>query len=91
MVASLGKFKRISICDIAKEAWHILEVTHEETKIVKNSKLLLLTIKFDEIKEKAERAPMVLPKTPILSSSLFQPRLLLSSIDASSNGFEVYS
>ncbi|KAG2667762.1 hypothetical protein I3760_15G130800 [Carya illinoinensis] len=50
MAVSPEEFKRISMCEIAKEAWDILEVTHEGTKIVKNSKLQLLTSKFEEIK-----------------------------------------
>ncbi|XP_042973013.1 uncharacterized protein LOC122304816 [Carya illinoinensis] len=50
MAVSPEEFKRISMCEVAKVAWKILEVTHEETKTVKNSKLQLLTTKFEEIK-----------------------------------------
>ncbi|KAG2674458.1 hypothetical protein I3760_13G136600 [Carya illinoinensis] len=50
MAVSSEEFKRISMCEIAKEAWDILEVTHEGTRIVKNSKLQMLTSKFEEIK-----------------------------------------
>ncbi|KAG2720351.1 hypothetical protein I3760_02G031800 [Carya illinoinensis] len=50
MAVSSEEFKRISMCEIAKEAWDILDVTHEGTIIVKNSKLQMLTSKFEEIK-----------------------------------------
>jgi translation initiation factor 2 alpha subunit (eIF-2alpha) len=36
----------------ANEAWSILEVTHECTKIVKNSKLQMLTSRFENIRMK---------------------------------------
>jgi hypothetical protein len=49
MVMSPEELKRISLCEIAKEAWEILEVTHEGTKEVKNFKLQMLTSKFEEI------------------------------------------
>jgi hypothetical protein len=52
MAVSLEEFKRISLCEIATDAWEILEVTHEGTKIVKNSKLQMLTSKFEEIRMK---------------------------------------
>jgi hypothetical protein len=42
------------MCETAKEGWDILEVTHKGTKIVKNSKLQLLTSKFEEIRMKEE-------------------------------------
>ncbi|MGV7343155.1 hypothetical protein PJI17_31140, partial [Mycobacterium kansasii] len=41
--------KRIISCDTAKQAWDILEMTHEGTTIVKKSKVQLLTTKFEEI------------------------------------------
>lgn len=50
MAVPQEEFKRISMCEIANEAWDILEVTHEGTKTVKNSKLQLLTSRFEEIK-----------------------------------------
>lgn len=37
---------------MAKDAWDIVEVTLEGTKIVKNSKIHKLTPKFEEIKMK---------------------------------------
>jgi hypothetical protein len=36
--------------EIAKETWDILEVTNKGTKIVKNSKLQMLTSRFEEIR-----------------------------------------
>ncbi|KAB1205066.1 hypothetical protein CJ030_MR7G016710 [Morella rubra] len=36
------------------EAWEILETTHEGTKTVKNSKLQMLTTKFEEIRMKED-------------------------------------
>ena len=50
MVVSPNEFKRISMCEIAKEAWDILKVTHDGTKSVKNSKLQMLTSKCKEIR-----------------------------------------
>ena len=39
MALSPEEFRRVSMCETAKEVWDILETTHEGTKIVKNSKL----------------------------------------------------
>jgi hypothetical protein len=50
MVVSPNEFKKISMCEIAKEAWDILKVTHDGTKSVKNSKLQMLTSKCKEIR-----------------------------------------
>ena len=44
------EFRRISICETAKEAWDILEVTHEGTDLVKNSKLQRLTTTFETLR-----------------------------------------
>jgi hypothetical protein len=44
------EFARISNCEIAKDAWEILETTYEGTKLVKTSKLQMLISKFEEIK-----------------------------------------
>ena len=44
------EFKRIANCKIAKEAWDILEVTHEGPSAVKISKLQMLTSKFETIR-----------------------------------------
>jgi len=47
---SPSKFTRISNCELAKEAWQILETTYEGTKIVKSVKLQMLISKIEEIK-----------------------------------------
>ena len=44
------EFHRISHVTIAKEAWKILETTHKGTRKVKDSKLLMLTTRFEELK-----------------------------------------
>lgn len=47
---SPSEFARIWNCEIAKDAWQILETTYEGTKLVKSAKLQLLISKFQEIK-----------------------------------------
>ena len=47
---SPDEFHRISHITIAKEAWEILETTYEGTKKVKDTKLQMLTTKFEELK-----------------------------------------
>jgi hypothetical protein len=47
---SPSEFARISNCEIAKDAWQILETTYEGTKLVKSTKLQMLISKFEEIK-----------------------------------------
>jgi hypothetical protein len=47
---SPSEFARISNCEIAKDAWQILETTYEGTKLVKSVKLQMLISKFEEIK-----------------------------------------
>ncbi|RVW62743.1 hypothetical protein CK203_060213 [Vitis vinifera] len=42
-VISTDEFRRITTCTSAKEAWDILQVTHEGTSAVKVSKLQMLT------------------------------------------------
>ena len=44
------EFKKISSTETAKEAWTILQITYEGTKVVKDSKLQRLTTCFEEIK-----------------------------------------
>ena len=44
------EFHRISHVTIAKEAWQILETTYEGTKKEKDTKLQILTIRFEELK-----------------------------------------
>jgi hypothetical protein len=36
------EFSRVSRCEIAKQAWETLEITHEGTKVVRASKLQML-------------------------------------------------
>ena len=47
---SPNEFHRISYVTIAKEAWQILETTYEGTKKVKDTKLQMLTTRFEELK-----------------------------------------
>ena len=47
---SPDEFHRISHVTIAKEAWEILETTYEGTKKVKDTKLQMLTTRFEELK-----------------------------------------
>jgi hypothetical protein len=43
---SPSEFARISNCEVAKDAWQILETTYESTKLVKSTKLQMLISKF---------------------------------------------
>ena len=47
---SLDEFHRISHITVAKEAWQILETTYEGTKKVKDTKLQMLTTRFEELR-----------------------------------------
>ena len=47
---SQDEFHRISHITIAKEAWQILEITYEGTKKVKDTKLQMLTTRFEELR-----------------------------------------
>ena len=47
---SPDEFHRISHSTVAKEAWEILGSTYEGTKKVKDTKLQMLTIRFEELK-----------------------------------------
>ena len=47
---SMDEFHRIATCTLAKEAWDILQVTHEGINAVKVSKLQMLTSKFETIR-----------------------------------------
>ncbi|WKA03659.1 hypothetical protein VitviT2T_021758 [Vitis vinifera] len=49
---STDEFRRIATCNSAKEAWDILQVTHEGTNAVKVSKLQMLTSRFETIRMK---------------------------------------
>ena len=47
---SSDEFYRISHITVAKEAWEILETTYEGMKKVKDTKLQMLTTRFEELK-----------------------------------------
>ena len=47
---SMNEFCRIAICTLAKEAWDILQVTHEGTNVMKVSKFQMLTSRFETIR-----------------------------------------
>ena len=47
---SPNEFHRISHITVAKEAWQILETTYEGTKKVKDTKLQMLTTRFEELR-----------------------------------------
>ena len=47
---SPDEFHRISHITIAKEAWEILEITYEGMKKVEDTKLRMLTTRFEELK-----------------------------------------
>ena len=47
---SSDEFHRMSHMKTAKEAWTILEMTYESTKKVKDTKLQMLTTKFEKLK-----------------------------------------
>jgi hypothetical protein len=47
---SPSEFAKISNCELAQEAWQILETTYKGTKLVKSVKLQMLTSRFEEIK-----------------------------------------
>ena len=47
---STDEFHKISHVETAKEAWTILETTYEGTKKVKDTKLQMLTTRFEELK-----------------------------------------
>ena len=47
---SLDDYHQISHITIAKEAWQILETTYEGTKKVKDTKLQMLTTRFEELR-----------------------------------------
>ena len=53
---STNEFHKISHMKIAKEAWRILETTYEGTKKVKDTKLQMLTIQFEEVKMREEKS-----------------------------------
>lgn len=50
LLLSPKEFRRISNVMSAKKGWDILQVTHEGIKGVQNSKLQMLTLRFEEIR-----------------------------------------
>ncbi|CAL2253107.1 unnamed protein product [Prunus armeniaca] len=48
-VVSSDQFEYISACDTSKEAWDILQVTHEGTDTVKGAKLQMHTLQFETL------------------------------------------
>ena len=53
---SPDEFHRISHITIAKKAWEILETTYEGTKKVKDTKLQMLTTRFEELKMSEDKS-----------------------------------
>ena len=53
---SPDEFHKISHVTIAKEAWQILEMTYEGTKKVKDTKLQMLTTRFEELKMSEDKS-----------------------------------
>ena len=53
---SPDEFHRISHITIAKEAWQILENTYEGTKKVKDTKLQMLTTRFEELRKSKDES-----------------------------------
>jgi hypothetical protein len=49
-------FRMIKKCNIAKEAWEILEITYEGTSKVKKSRLQLLTTQFERLTMKKDES-----------------------------------
>jgi hypothetical protein len=67
---SPSEFARISNCEIAKDAWQILETTYEGTKLVKYIKLQMLISKFEEIKILEEETCSLYTKVSDLRNSM---------------------
>ena len=53
---SPDEFHKIFHITIAKEAWQILEITYEGTKKVKDTKLQMLTTRFEELKMSEDKS-----------------------------------
>ena len=47
---STSEFRRIATCTSTKEAWDILQVTHEGTNVTKVSKFQMLTSRFEKLR-----------------------------------------
>ena len=57
LICALDKteFNRISHCETAQEIWHTLEVTHEGTSQVKESRLALLSNEYENYSMKKSK------------------------------------
>ena len=55
-VVTNEEFKKISSTETAKKAWTTLQITYEGTKVIKDSKLQMLTTSFEEIKMKEDES-----------------------------------
>ena len=53
---SPNEFHQISDITIAKEAWQILETTYKGTKKVKDTKLQMLTTRFEELRMSEDKS-----------------------------------
>jgi hypothetical protein len=49
-LSQMRNFQEVSRCEIAKQAWETLEITHEGTKVVRASKLQMLVSQFEAIR-----------------------------------------
>ena len=55
-LVSLDEFHWISHITFAKEAWQILETTYKGTKKVKDTKLQMLTTRFEELRMSEDKS-----------------------------------
>ena len=70
-VVTNEEFKKISLTEIAKEAWTILQTTYERTKVVKDSKLQRRMTSFKEIKMEDETFNEFYAKLKDIVNSIF--------------------
>ena len=77
---STNEFHRIFHAKTAKEVWTILETTYEGTKKIKNTKMQMLTTRFEEVKKNhlthsmGDKMRLSLPSL-ILEKRLRMPKL----------------
>ena len=77
---STDEFHRISHVKTAKEAWKILETTYEGIKKVKDTKLQMLTTRFEEVKMSRSTHSMVDSMRLSLPSSILEKRLRMPKL-----------
>ena len=70
-VVTNEEFNKISLTEIAKEAWTILQTTYERTKVVKDSKLQRRMTSFKEIKMEDETFNEFYAKLKDIVNSIF--------------------